>query len=117
MPPHPTAHDSLPSAVSAGDYDNGAPLGFSKEHLLSKLRAPPIDADVSQLYQPGWNPGSLNGSASKAWGRTSDSHNQEVDPCWNARGNTKPFDLSNASPEEQEVCECNLCLITCVLAG
>lgn len=87
------------------------PPRYSRDQLLSVFSAsqqsnssnPP--PDVSSLFLPGWNPGHVNGSSTRGWGKSTDAHPapQEPDLCWNTVGSVKAVSLQEMSVEEKEV--------------
>lgn len=57
------------------------------------------------LFMPSWNPGHVNGSQARTWGKSSDSSHVPQDPsvCWDPNGTVKPISLEDMSPEEREM--------------
>lgn len=86
------------------------PPRYSRDQLLSVFSASqqqsnPNPPDVSSLFLPGWNPGHVNGSSARGWGKSTDTHAapQEPDLCWNTAGSVKAVSLQEMSVEEKEV--------------
>ncbi|KAI1801791.1 hypothetical protein F4811DRAFT_532779 [Daldinia bambusicola] len=103
----PAVISALP--VGSANFENSGVLRYSREQLLSIFSATHESnsqrPDVSSLFVPGWNPGQINGTASRGWGKTSDSHvaPQEPDICWDTPGSTTAVGLQEMSSEEKEL--------------
>ena len=71
---------------------------------------PRSGADVSRLFNQGWNPGHVNGSGSRAWGKSNENHiPQEPGACWNEVGDSTPLATQPMSLEERDVSLPSLC--------
>ncbi|KAI1413958.1 hypothetical protein F5Y13DRAFT_160400 [Hypoxylon sp. FL1857] len=106
-----SADPAVISAMPVGstNVETSGTLRYSRDQLLSIFNAT-YDSnsqrpDISTLFLPGWNPGHTNGTASRGWGKTGDSHvvPQEPDICWDTPGSTKAVGLQEMSSEEKEL--------------
>ncbi|CCC13771.1 hypothetical protein SMACR_07280 [Sordaria macrospora] len=87
---------------------NQGPLRYSKDELYEIYKHSAEAAnniDMSSLFAPSWNPTQTNGTASRVWGKTSDSPHVPQDPtvCWDPNGTVKPIGLEPMSAEEREM--------------
>ncbi|OTB03899.1 hypothetical protein M426DRAFT_73779 [Hypoxylon sp. CI-4A] len=105
-----SADPAVISAMPVGstNVEGSGSLRYSKEELLSIYNTYDYGSrqpDVANLFMPGWNPGHTNGTASRGWGKTGESHvvPQEPDICWDGFGSTKAIGLQEMSPEEKEL--------------
>lgn len=95
--------------VGSTNVESSGTLRYSRDQLLSIFSASCDSSsqrpDISALFAPGWNPGHANGSASRGWGKTGESHvaPQEPDICWDTPGLTKAVGLQEMNAEEKEV--------------
>ncbi|KAH7035745.1 uncharacterized protein B0I36DRAFT_347478 [Microdochium trichocladiopsis] len=89
------------SAMAAGSSGTGS-MRYSREDLLDITANIP---QVSSLFAPGWQPGQLNGSAGRGWGKTAESHPapQEPDVCWDNSGSVRPVAAAGMTSEEKEL--------------
>ncbi|KAI2774491.1 hypothetical protein F4815DRAFT_487616 [Daldinia loculata] len=106
-----SADPAVISAMPVGstNFDNSGILRYSRDQLLSMFsvvhESNPQRPDVSALFAPGWIPGHINGTTSRGWGKTAESHvaPQEPDICWDAPGSTTAVGLQEMSPDEKEL--------------
>lgn len=109
-PQNPPATDSAlqspsiePQNAQPATYEL-SPARYTKDELLSMAQPPRSGADVSRLFNPGWNSGQANGGGSRAWGKSNENHiPQEPGACWNETGDSTPLSLQPMSLEEREV--------------
>lgn len=79
-------------------------LRYTKEQLLALAKAQAPSVDLSSLLISGWNPGQVNGTPARGWGKTNENHvPQDPGVCWDANGQVKPIGLQEMSAEEREV--------------
>jgi PERQ amino acid-rich with GYF domain-containing protein len=59
--------------------------------------------DVASLLLPTWNPGQVNGTSTRSWGKTGDSNHVAPDPsvCWDSDGKMVPVGLVEMTEEEK----------------
>lgn len=95
--------------VGSTNVDTSGSLRYSRDQLLS-IYSNTQDAtyqrsDVSALFVDGWNPGHVNGTTPRGWGKTGESlvAPQEPDICWDVPGATKAVGLQDMNSEEKEV--------------
>lgn len=106
-----TSDPAVISAMPVGstNVESSGTLRYSRDQLLSIFSASCDSSsqrpDISALFAPGWNPGHANGSASRGWGKTGESHvaPQEPDICWDTPGLTKAVGLQEMNAEEKEL--------------
>ncbi|KAI1103843.1 hypothetical protein F4804DRAFT_309016 [Jackrogersella minutella] len=106
-----SADPAVISAIPVGstNVEASGTLRYSRDQLLSIFSASydpnSQRPDISALFIPGWNPGHANGSASRGWGKTADSHvaPQEPDICWDTSGSTRAVGLQEMNSEEKEL--------------
>ncbi|KXJ95128.1 hypothetical protein Micbo1qcDRAFT_187381 [Microdochium bolleyi] len=89
------------SAMTAGSSGSGI-TRYTREDLLDIATNIP---DVSSLFAPGWQPGQINGSAGRGWGKTAENHPapQEPDVCWDNNGSVRPVGMTEMTSEEKEL--------------
>lgn len=104
------SNEPLPSTASSffPNNDSNANAGkYSREELLQvgANLASSQGPDLSQLLMSGFHPGGfVNGSSSRAWGKSQDTNgNNDPTICWNADGTSDPLLLQEMTAEEQEV--------------
>jgi PERQ amino acid-rich with GYF domain-containing protein len=85
---------------------------YTKDRLLDIYKAQQnSDApsrDVSNLFVGNWDPGHLNGTNGRGWGKSHDgrdSHGPTV--CWDANGSVQPIGLEEMSDVERSVSSLN----------
>ncbi|KAI2468515.1 hypothetical protein F4781DRAFT_267761 [Annulohypoxylon bovei var. microspora] len=111
IPQSATADPAVISAMPVGstNVESTGTLRYSRDQLLSIFSATcdpnSQRPDISALFAPGWDPGHANGSTSRGWGKTGDSHiaPQEPDICWDTPGLTKAVGLQDMNSEEKEL--------------
>ena len=90
-------------------FDSSATPRYSRDELLelfnSTSSSDPRQPDVSALFAPGWNPGQVNGAATRSWGKAGDSNHVAPDPgvCWNSEGRIQPVGLTEMTADEKEL--------------
>lgn len=104
----PAIVSAMPVGSTHGEATANPPR-YSRDQLLSifatSQQPNASQPDVSSLFLPGWNPGHVNGTSTRGWGKSSDAHPapQEPDICWNTSGSVKAVGLQEMSAEEKEV--------------
>ena len=97
--------DSLLASHTATAPTNIGAARYSKDQLLGLFT--PTGApqeDVSRLFMDGWNPGHINGGASRGWGKTQEYNTgPDSDMCWNGGAEEKPLSFRDMSTDEKEV--------------
>ncbi|KAK1773500.1 hypothetical protein QBC45DRAFT_427525 [Copromyces sp. CBS 386.78] len=107
--PAPTAPDQQQQQhPQQNNQHNQGPLRYSKDELYEIYKHSAEAAnniDMSSLFAPSWNPNQTNGTASRVWGKTSDSPHVPQDPtvCWDPNGTVKPIGLEPMTAEEREM--------------
>lgn len=72
---------------------------------LFKASSDPRQPEVASLFAPGWNPGHVNGTSTRPWGKAGDSNHVAPDPgvCWDSEGRVLPVGLVDMTAEEKEL--------------
>lgn len=101
----PTSETPVETPIAQpSTYDLG-PARYGKDDLLDMFRHQKTHDDPTRLFLSGWNPGQVNGSNARGWGKSNDNHvPQEPGACWDQNGDTIPIGLQGLSAEEKEVC-------------
>ena len=104
----PTVISAMPVGSTNVESSTNPPR-YSRDQLLSVFASQQQpntnQTDVTSLFLPGWNPGHVNGTSTRGWGKSADTHPapQEPDLCWDSTGSVKPVGLQEMSSEEKEV--------------
>lgn len=93
------------SALPAPSVNDSSPFRYTRDHLLDLYTHLRAAEDPSRLYMAGWNPAHVNGSGSRAWGKSNENHvPQEPGACWDPNGDSTPMGHHSLNAEEKEVC-------------
>ncbi|KXX82209.1 GYF domain-containing protein mpd2 [Madurella mycetomatis] len=80
---------------------------YTRDELLDiyKNHVEAAQFNAAGLFMPNWNPGHVNGSQSRTWGKSTDSPHVPQDPsvCWDSNGTVKPISLEDMSSAEREM--------------
>ncbi|KAJ1331827.1 PERQ amino acid-rich with GYF domain-containing protein [Microdochium nivale] len=98
---HASGDPSGMSGMTAGSSSTGS-TRYSRDDLLDIAANIP---EVSSLFAPGWQPGQINGSAGRGWGKSPENHPapQEPDVCWDNTGSVRPVGMADMTSEEREL--------------
>ncbi|KAK3502133.1 hypothetical protein B0T13DRAFT_459884 [Neurospora crassa] len=107
-PPAPDQQQQQQNNQQQQQQQNTGPLRYSKDELYEIYKHSAEAAnhiDMSSLFAPSWNPNQTNGTASRVWGKTSDSPHVPQDPtvCWDPNGTVKPIGLEPMTAEERDM--------------
>ncbi|KAL2761051.1 hypothetical protein ACRALDRAFT_1090679 [Sodiomyces alcalophilus JCM 7366] len=90
------------SGVANEDYAPQS-TSYGKQAILDLFRDMPAQTDSSDILEPGWVPGQVNGNASRGWGKSAHVQpNQDPNSCWIAAATNSPVSSRALTAEEKE---------------
>ncbi|KAM0276482.1 hypothetical protein ACHAQH_006709 [Verticillium albo-atrum] len=102
--PQTPLEPTTPSVSGVASYDFASqPAQYAKQSILELFQDAASQQESSEVLEPGWAPGHVNGNSSRGWGKASHTHaNQDPNSCWLPAASNGPNSSRNLSVEEKE---------------